>query len=150
MKFHLTCSTLQISKFYLLNGWRSGKESTCQCRRQDSGHESQETWVWSMGREDPLGKGMVTHFSFLAWEIRWAEKLGGIQSMESQRVRHDSAYVCARTHTHTHRFTRQVCLVAYICPFNLLSTLSHLLRALGRGSWLIGAASKGPCLCGSA
>ena len=55
-----------------------------------------------MGREDPLGKGMVTHFSFLAWEIRWAEKLGGIQSMESQRVRHDSAYVCAHTHTHTH------------------------------------------------
>ena len=42
-----------------------------------------------LGLEDPLEKEMATHFSFLAWEIPWAEKLGGLQSMESQRVRHD-------------------------------------------------------------
>ena len=147
MKFHLTSSTLQNSKFYLLNGWHSGKESTCQCRRQDSEDESQETWVWSLGWEDPLGKGM-------AWEIPWAEKPSGLQSMGSQRVRHDWVHVYAHTHvhthTHTHRFTRQVCLVACICPFHLLFTLSHLLCALGRRSWLIGSSSKGPCLCGSA
>ena len=48
-----------------------------------------ETWVRSVGWEDPLEKGIATHFSILAWRIPWAEKPGGLQSMESQRVRHD-------------------------------------------------------------
>ena len=48
-----------------------------------------ETWVRSIGWEDPLEKGIATHFSILAWRIPWAEKPGGLQSMESQRVRHD-------------------------------------------------------------
>ena len=37
----------------------------------------------SLGREDPLEKEMVTHFSVLAWEIPWTEKPGGLQSIES-------------------------------------------------------------------
>ena len=49
----------------------------------------QETWVQSLGREDPLEKGMVTHSSTLAWKIPWTEKPGRLQSMRSQRVRHD-------------------------------------------------------------
>ena len=48
-----------------------------------------ETWVQSLGREDPLEEGMATHSSILAWRIPWTEKSGGLQSMESQRVRHD-------------------------------------------------------------
>ena len=48
-----------------------------------------ETWVWSLGREDPLEKGMATHSSILAWRIPWTEEPGGLQSMGSQRVRHD-------------------------------------------------------------
>ena len=49
----------------------------------------QETWVRSLGQEDPLEKGMATHSSILAWGIPWTEEPGGLQSMGSQRVRHD-------------------------------------------------------------
>ena len=49
----------------------------------------QETWVSSLGWEDPLEKGMATHSSILAWRIPWTEESGGLQSMGSQRVRHD-------------------------------------------------------------
>ena len=50
-----------------------------------------ERWVRSLGQEDPLEKGMATHSSILAYEIPWTEQLGGLQSMELQRVRHQSA-----------------------------------------------------------
>ena len=49
----------------------------------------QETWVWSLGREDPLEKEMSIHSNILAWWITWTEEPGRLQSMESQRVRHD-------------------------------------------------------------
>ena len=49
----------------------------------------QETWVQSLGREDPLEKGMATHSSILAWIIPWTEEPGGLQSMGSQTVGHD-------------------------------------------------------------
>ena len=48
----------------------------------------QETWVQSLGQEDPLEKGMATHPSILAWEIPWTEEPGGLKSMGSQRVKH--------------------------------------------------------------
>ena len=49
-----------------------------------------ETWSsQSLGEEDPLEKGMVTHSSILAWRIPWTEEPGGLQSTESQRVGHD-------------------------------------------------------------
>ena len=50
-----------------------------------------ETWVRSLGWEDPLKKGMTAHSSILAWRIPWTEEPGGLQSMESPRVRHDQA-----------------------------------------------------------
>ena len=43
-----------------------------------------ETWVSSLGREDPLEKGMATHSSILAWRVPWSEESGGLQSMGSQ------------------------------------------------------------------
>ena len=46
-------------------------------------------WVLSMGQEDPLEKGIATRSSTLAWEIPWTEEPGRLQSMGSQRVRHD-------------------------------------------------------------
>ena len=49
----------------------------------------QETRVRSLGWEDPLEKEMATHSSTLAWKIPWTEKPGRLQSMGSQRVRHD-------------------------------------------------------------
>ena len=45
----------------------------------------QDTWVRSLGLEAPLEKEMATHSSILAWEIPWAEKPGGLQSMGSQK-----------------------------------------------------------------
>ena len=48
-----------------------------------------ETWVRSLGREDPLEKEMTTHSSILAWKIPLMEEPGGLQSMGSQRVRHN-------------------------------------------------------------
>jgi len=48
-----------------------------------------ETWVRSLGWEDPLEEGMATHSSILAWRIPWTEEPGGLLSMGSQRVGHD-------------------------------------------------------------
>ena len=48
-----------------------------------------ETRVRSLGREDPLEKEMATHSSTLAWKIPWTEEPGRLQSMGSQRVRHN-------------------------------------------------------------
>ena len=51
----------------------------------------QETWVQSLGREDPLEREVATHSSILAWEVPWTEEPGGLQSMGSQRVEHNLA-----------------------------------------------------------
>ena len=51
--------------------------------------EMQVTWILSLDREDPLGKEMATHSSILAWRILWTEESGGLQSLGTQRVRHD-------------------------------------------------------------
>ena len=49
----------------------------------------QETWVRSLGREDPLEKGKAAHSSILAWRTPWTGEPGGLQSMGSQRVGHN-------------------------------------------------------------
>jgi len=49
----------------------------------------QETQVLFLGQEDPLQKGMATHSSILPWRIPWAEMPGQLQSMGSQRVKHN-------------------------------------------------------------
>ena len=49
----------------------------------------QETWIWSLGWDDPLEKGMAIHSSILTWRIPWTEEPGGLQSVGSQRVGHD-------------------------------------------------------------
>ena len=49
----------------------------------------QETWVQPLGQEDPLEKGMTIRSSILAWGIPWTEEPGGLQTMQSQRVRYD-------------------------------------------------------------
>ena len=57
----------------------------------------QEMWVQSLGWEDPLEKEMATHSCILAWETLWTEEPDGLQSMGSQRVRHDLATEHPRT-----------------------------------------------------
>ena len=51
--------------------------------------ETQETRVQSLDEEDPLEEGMAAHSSILAWRIPWTEQPGELQSVASQRVRHD-------------------------------------------------------------
>ena len=48
----------------------------------------QETWIWSLGWENPLRKEIATHSSIPAWKIPWMEEPGWLQSMRSQRVGH--------------------------------------------------------------
>ena len=64
-----------------------------------------ETQVRSLGREDALEKETATHLTILAWKIPWMEEPGRLQSMGSQRVRHNRATslsLSTDTHTHTH------------------------------------------------
>ena len=72
---------LQGIELWGFSGGSDGKESACNA----------ETQVRSLGREDPLVKGMATHSSILAWRIPWTEEPGGLQSTGLQRVGHDRA-----------------------------------------------------------
>ena len=51
--------------------------------------EMQEKQAWSLSQEDPLEEGMATHSSIITWRIPWIEEPRRLQSMGSQRVRHD-------------------------------------------------------------
>ena len=64
-------------------GDASGKKPTCQCRR----HKRHRFNPWV--RKIPLEEDMETHSSILAWRTPWTEEPGGLQSIESHRVRHD-------------------------------------------------------------
>ena len=58
-----------------------------------------KTWVQSLGWEDPLEEGLATHSSILAWRIPWTEGPGGLQSVQSQNVRHDWVTKHSTAHT---------------------------------------------------
>ena len=81
---------LEVEVFKLLF-WKSwgfsvaarDKEPACQCRRH------KETWVQSVGQEDSLEEEMATSYSILAWRIPWTEEPVRLQSVGSQRDRHD-------------------------------------------------------------
>ena len=69
---------------YCLLWWLSSKKKKIHLPMQ-------ETWVQSLGQEDPLEKEMATHSSSLAWRIPWTEEPVGLQSIGSQRVRYNWA-----------------------------------------------------------
>ena len=79
------------------------------CFLGGASQETYETWVWSLGWEDPLEEGMATLPSILAWRIPWTGEPGGLQSMGSQRVRHDWATM--RSHTLFSRFSPTIYLI---------------------------------------
>ena len=70
-------------------------------------HAIQNTWVPSLGQEDPLEEEMTTHSSILVWKVPWTEEPGRLQPTGLQRVRHSLA--TGHTHTHTH-VTPHFCL----------------------------------------
>ena len=78
-------------------GGSDGKESACN---------EAETWVQSLGREDPLEQEMATYSSILAWKIPRKEEPGGLQPMESQGVGHN--WVTEQTHMY-------ICITESLC-----------------------------------
>ena len=79
----------------------------------------QETWARSLDQEDPLEKGMATHFSILAWKIPWTEEPCRLQFVESQRVRHDLA-----THTVLFHCPLFLTMWNHFCRIGILSSFS--------------------------
>ena len=103
------CYIPYVSSWIVLNcvppkdlGFPGGSEFTCNA----------ETQVQSLGREELLEKGIATHSSVLAWRIPWTKEPGGLQSMGSQRVRHNWAIK-------THKRYVEV-LTLSICACNLI------------------------------
>ena len=74
-------------KFY--SGFAAGKDLSLVVQMIMNLPTVQETWVRFLSQENPLGKEMATHSSILAWRILWTEESGGLQSLGTQRVRHD-------------------------------------------------------------
>ena len=77
---------------------------------------TQETWVWSLGWQDPLEKRIATQSSILAWKIPWTEEHGGPQSMGvekngTQLSTYMLVHVYTHTHTHTHTESRKMVLM---------------------------------------
>ena len=64
------------------------EKETLEAQRLKHLPAMRETWIRSLGGEDPLEKEMATHSSILTWRIPWMEELGGLQST-GHRVRHD-------------------------------------------------------------
>ena len=69
----------------------------------------QETWVWSLGQEDPLEKEMATHSSILSWKIPWTEEPSGVQGAPGG---------CKESGT-TERLTLKIFWFFQTCSFNI-------------------------------
>ena len=80
-----------------------------------------ETWVQSLGGEDPLEKGMAIHSSILAWRIPWTEEPGGPQSRGLQRVGHESA---------ANTLERLICYIFILCLLlNMILSSNHIIKS---------------------
>ena len=79
MKFIVQLGSQVLSKYTDYNKWAS-----LVAQMVKSLLAMQETWVQSVGWEDPMEREMATHSSTLAWKISWTEKPGGLQSMGLQ------------------------------------------------------------------
>ena len=75
----------------MFRGFPDGSGTSLVAQRIKHLSTMRETWIRSLGREDPLEKEMAIHPSTIARKIPWTEEPGKLQSMGSQRVGHDSA-----------------------------------------------------------
>ena len=86
--------------------WLSAKESAC----------IEKTWVSSLSQEDALEKEMATFSTMLVWEIPWTKEPGRLQSMGSQRVRHNLSTETTMTEVH---------IIQRVDAFNMLKPLQN-------------------------
>ena len=96
------------------------KDCFCQCRRQ-------ETWVRSLGWEDPLEEGLATRSSILTWRIPWTEEHGSLLSMGLHRVGHDWCNLACNRRT-----SRQS---AYLRESDKLTPRGKLVQSLWKTLW---------------
>ena len=87
----LSIYTSRSLRIIVLSASLQGSQVAQQVKNTPAIQETQETWVRSLGWEDPLEEGMATHSRILAWRIPWTEEPTGLQSMGSQRVEQDWA-----------------------------------------------------------
>ena len=87
----------------------------------------QDTWVWSLGQEDPLEEEMATHSSILAWRIPWTEEPGGLQFMGLLK-----SHTWFSNNTHTHPTSSlSIHLLRDTGCFHILAVVNNVLRTLG-------------------
>ena len=99
-----------------------------------------ETWIRSLGWEDPLEKEMATHSNILAWTIPWREEPGRLQYMQSQRVGHNWV---TNIHTHT-SFVSSTSFVSFIVS---LSKGYHFIIWTQLVSWFQTKVCIYVCIC---
>ena len=107
-----------------------------------------KTWVWSLGRKDPLEKKMATHSSILAWKIPWVEEPGGLQGYSPQG--HRESDTTELLHFHFHHDMKQygwlsIVLAPMTGPILGLFALSCFLlwlSSVSQESWPLQAASR--------
>ena len=104
---------IYISNVLVINiHYHGGSQMAQEVKNPPAMQESQELQVWSLGQKDPLEEEMATHSSILAWKIPQIEEPGRLQSMGSQRVRHD----LVTEHTHSNYFSRLLHASVVPCP----------------------------------
>ena len=96
----------------------------------------QEMWVQSLGWENPMEMEWLTHSRILAWRILWTEEPGGLQSMGSQRVRHDTHRTCAYLEGRLTGAAPRRAQAPHATSEGLEGGFTSLLRAGGFGSVL--------------
>ena len=84
-------SSVHWSRYFITVVWGRGKDFPhgSVVKNSPAKQEPKETWLRSLGQEDPLEEEMATHSSIFPWRIPWTEEPGGLQSMGSERVRCD-------------------------------------------------------------
>ena len=103
----------------------------------------QETWVRSLGWEDPLEKEMATHSSILAWRILWTEEPDGLQSTGSQRVGHNWANLLYFTLLYSTKAVDELCFLLLLS----CSVVSDSLRSYGLQHPRLSCLSPSPGAC---
>ena len=107
----------------------------------------QETQVLSLGWEDPSEKETATHSSTLSWKIPWTEEPGRLQSMGSQRVRHDWATSLFFSKTQDKVYIGYICYLSGLHVFKMLLPEGDWMPTITTSLWFLGSTSLTQTFC---